>query len=327
LDRKFQVTLVAPSDLVSRLEVSNKLNLNTISIIIQDQTVFARMMRLSRYFYRSKRLSCDHLIVMGDLPYITKSRQTLFLQQANLIDPKVNQDVGRSFKFGLMRLVLKLNMRYCERVIVQTESMRQDVLKSYSVSPEKLTVVRHIVPEIDHKKKFTTGLQKKRDFFKFFYPASAYPHKNHQILWAIIPEVERLGLNVRFDLTLREDQIPLAIRGSKKIRCLGPLSPEDCYHYYYECDGLLFPSKLESYGLPLMESLLGPKIPVLAADRPYARELGGSLATFFDPSEPADLVAKIVCVINGQRPEVTLGGLHHLPTLVSWTDMSRKILD
>jgi glycosyltransferase involved in cell wall biosynthesis len=327
LERGYRVTLVASSGLISRLECLQKFNLNTISIRIQKQTFAARILRLARYFYRSDILSCERLIVLGDLPYNTNARQTLFLQQPNMIAPRVNPEVGRGLKFTLMRLIFKINSRYCERIIIQTESMRQDALRSYLLNPVNLAVVRHVLPETTLKKLVEKQQSNKDDVFKLFYPASHYPHKNHQILWAAVPEIERLGLNVRFDLTISEEEIPVEIRGSKTLRCLGVLSPEDCHRHYYECDALFFPSKLESYGLPLMEALLGPKIPVLAADRPYARELCGSLAVFFDPTNSADLVAKLVYLLTGQGPEVISDGINRLPTLTSWLDMSKKMLD
>jgi glycosyltransferase involved in cell wall biosynthesis len=205
--------------------------------------------------------------------------------------------------------------------------MRQDTLRSYSIPLENLTVVRHVLPDIISKRPIENRRSVTGHVFKLFYPASPYPHKNHQILWAAVPEIERLGLNVRFDLTVNEEQIPIEVRGSKNLRCLGVLSPEDCHRYYYECDGLFFPSKLESYGLPLMEALLGPKIPVLAADRPYARELCGRLAIYFDPDKPADLVAKIAGMINQQDTDVTSECLGELPTFESWSDMSKKMLN
>ena len=51
---------------------------------------------------------------------------------------------------------------------------------------------------------------------------------------------------------------------------------------YLNSDALLFLSKEESYGLPLVEAMfLG--LPIICADRPYARRLCGDQAIYFDP--------------------------------------------
>ena len=66
------------------------------------------------------------------------------------------------------------------------------------------------------------------------------------------------------------------------VRNIGVLSREACLAAYEEVDALFFPSLLESYGLPLVEAMeLG--LPVVCADRPYARWLCEDQAIYFDP--------------------------------------------
>lgn len=58
---------------------------------------------------------------------------------------------------------------------------------------------------------------------------------------------------------------------------------------YSAADALVFPSLTESYGLPLVEAMtIG--MPIVAADRPYARELCGATGIYFDPHSPASLL-------------------------------------
>ena len=53
---------------------------------------------------------------------------------------------------------------------------------------------------------------------------------------------------------------------------------------------LALPSLVETVGLPLLESMsLG--VPVVAADRPYAREICGDAAEFFDPKSSESFAA------------------------------------
>jgi glycosyltransferase involved in cell wall biosynthesis len=200
--------------------------------------------------------------------------------------------------------------------------MKENLILSYGISPEKIEVQRHVIPKSDFPMTHNS-LQKSKDrIFRFFYPASPYPHKNHQILWSLIPLLEKSPRNVRFDLTIDPGLVPESIRQSKYIRCLGTLSPNDCRRYLTECDSLFFPSKVESYGLPLLEALLFGRIPVLAADRPYAREVCGSLAIYFDPNSPDDLLAKLTMLLGDETILINEKTLKELPALVSWQDMA-----
>ena len=56
------------------------------------------------------------------------------------------------------------------------------------------------------------------------------------------------------------------------VDCIGSIPYEELLTYYKRCNGLLFPSKLESFGLPLVEAAIFG-VPVIAADLPYAREV------------------------------------------------------
>jgi glycosyltransferase involved in cell wall biosynthesis len=64
---------------------------------------------------------------------------------------------------------------------------------------------------------------------------------------------------------------------------------------YAICDALLFPSLLETWGLPLTEAK-ARGIPILAADLPYARETVGtcSAVRFFDPHNPQGLAELLI---------------------------------
>ena len=94
---------------------------------------------------------------------------------------------------------------------------------------------------------------------------------------------------------------------------------------YRAADACLFPSLCESFGHPLVEALALGK-PVIAADRPYAREICGEHALYVDPGKPEDLVG-----LWRRWPEPA----HGLPALAqtellrrfSWSDHVDRLLD
>jgi glycosyltransferase involved in cell wall biosynthesis len=130
-----------------------------------------------------------------------------------------------------------------------------------------------------------SSFQEDRRGLRLFYPAAGYPHKNHIIFEGLL-SLDLKGLIDRLVLTLPSK------RFSPKpnwLSCVGALNHADCLSEYEKADALIFPSVLESYGLPLVEAMV-IGIPVIAADLPYARVLCGDEGIYFDPESSESLV-------------------------------------
>lgn len=102
------------------------------------------------------------------------------------------------------------------------------------------------------------------DSLNLFYPATDYLYKNHTTL---IQAIQSADKNVRLYLTDQGHDC-----GCENIHCLNTIPNSHIYSVYNACDALVFPSYIESYGLPLIEAaMIG--LPIIAADLPYAREV------------------------------------------------------
>ncbi|MFZ4594535.1 MAG: glycosyltransferase family 4 protein [Verrucomicrobiaceae bacterium] len=97
----------------------------------------------------------------------------------------------------------------------------------------------------------------------------------------------------------------------------GPLSDDDVRSLYSVSDALLFPSKSEGFGLPLVEAALHG-LPVFCSDIAAHREIGQSVGNFFDLDEDPALIA---CSI-AEHPEVEARYVRRT-TLAGWLDWSK----
>ena len=75
---------------------------------------------------------------------------------------------------------------------------------------------------------------------------------------------------------------------------------------YHDADALLFLSKEESFGFPLIEAMyLG--LPIVCPDLPFARALCGDDAIYFDPNDIESLRLAIIHLksrlIDGWQPD------------------------
>ena len=78
------------------------------------------------------------------------------------------------------------------------------------------------------------------------------------------------------------------------IHFTGLLSLDEVFTYYKKSSCLIFPSKLETWGLPISEAKEFD-LPMIVADLPYAHETVGTYdgVCFFDVNDADDLKVKM----------------------------------
>jgi len=231
------------------------------------------------------------LLVLGDIPLRCKSRQTVFVQTTLLTQGQDNARKLGAVKYWISRWLFRRNQRFASAFIVQTEWMKGALVATYPEIQDRVHVVTPPVPD------WLTSSGLKRvarntptsGNLRLFYPAAAYPHKNHKLLGEIRDESEWPVS----ELTLT---IPTGLNPNPSapwIRCVGHLGTDDVLKAYTSADALLFLSFTESYGFPLVEAMtLG--LPVLCPNLAYARALCGNEAVYFDPYDIASLQAAVL---------------------------------
>src|SRR5690606_16906317 len=86
----------------------------------------------------------------------------------------------------------------------------------------------------------------------------------------------------------------------RTIDFIGFQKKENLINFYERSHCLIFPSKVETWGLPISEFALYAK-PMLLADLPYAHETaaGAKLVSYFNPDSAEELAQKMEDLING----------------------------
>ncbi|WP_169542634.1 glycosyltransferase [Sphingomonas baiyangensis] len=234
------------------------------------------------------------LLVLGDVPLRARGRQTVFVHNTHLLAHQPGVPAAQALKFLAMRAVFRRNLSHAARIVVQTDLMRRALTAAYPSLEGRVRVVRQPPPQwlLRHApparhSRGTRGL-------RVFYPAAAYPHKNHAL-------VEALATRLHGSPSLEEIVVTLDPPGGGAaggaIRHVGRLGPAGMRDHYARADALFFPSLAESYGLPLIEAIwLG--MPVVCADLPYAHELCGDQALYFDPHDPASAEAAVTALAD-----------------------------
>ena len=229
------------------------------------------------------------VLVLGDVPLRLRARQILFVQTPHLLARLSTATAGDARKYVIMRRLFAANASKVAAFIVQSDVMRNALLAEYRIAPETVHVIQQPPPDWLRGTVRTPRPIGATTPLRLFYPAADYPHKNHAILGRVAAPAWD-GLVERLVVTVPANTITSA---PASVFSAGRLDPAAMRAAYAWCDALLFLSTAESYGFPLVEAIsLG--LPIVAADLPYARTLCGDEAFYFDPADPAALIAAVV---------------------------------
>lgn len=226
------------------------------------------------------------LLVLGDLPLRCRGPQTVFVQTPNLLSPARMKFDADNIKYWISRTLFRLGMNRVSAFIVQTDVMRDALERNYPGIAGRIHVIAQPVPTwlLHSRLKRQARVRIHGEPLDLIYPAAGYPHKNHTLL----TRLDYLaGWPVK-QLALTLDAAANPAPRLSWVKCCGFMSPQEMIVAYSQVDALLFLSKNESYGFPLVEAMF-VGIPIVCPDLPYARTLCGDHAFYFDPEQPESL--------------------------------------
>jgi hypothetical protein len=266
------------------------------------------------------------VLVLGDLPLRCDAPQTLFIQTPHLTAQDSEYSARDWLRYALSRGVFRRNLHRVRAAIVQTEPMRQALLQAYPELDRRLYVIPQPVPQwlMSFGGSRRGPLHYPTEGLKLVYPAAYYPHKNHKILAGVGDNQARMAGVRSISVTLEASEHPCP--QSSWVQAVGRLDTQGMLKLYANADALVFPSLQESFGFPLIEAMhVG--LPIVAADRPFARVLCGDGAIYFDPLSARSLEGALrelsKRIAAGWWPDWTLQ-LSHLPH--SWREVADRIL-
>jgi glycosyltransferase involved in cell wall biosynthesis len=225
----------------------------------------------------------------------------------------------------------RINLRRNTFVVVQQEWVRQAFRERFGLDN---IVVAHPVAQESQAAPLTR--KHRSSPFIFFYPSHPSIHKNFEVVCDATKQLVRSGItDFEVWLTLSPSdnryarQLSKRCGGLPQIRLLGRLPREEVFERYALTDCLLFPSKLETWGLPISE-FRSHKRSMLIADAAYAREAVGDhpSVAFFLPDSVDQLTYFMKDAMQGARLfKASTGPMVESPFASSWTELFDILLD
>jgi glycosyltransferase involved in cell wall biosynthesis len=198
--------------------------------------------------------------------------------------------------------------RLARRIITISESGRRDVQRLFDVSPERIDVVTPGVspdyrPLPEHE---VAAFRVRRNLPEQFllHVGTLQPRKNLPVLLEALARLER-------------ENLPLVLVGGKgwfyeaifaevqtlgladRVIFAGYVADDELPLWYNAATALVFPSRYEGFGMPIVEAL-ACGTPVIAADTSSLPEAGGAAALYFDPFSPEDLAGQLARLLGDE---------------------------
>lgn len=191
---------------------------------------------------------------------------------------------------------------FCEAadaVVMMTEWGKQDLIARYRLTPEKV----HVVPGAPMLEVYESSEDEMLDLKERFrlpdafllYPAQTWPHKNHLRLIQAIADLRDRGINVPlvfsgrtnyFSARLRKEVERLSL--GDQVMWVGFVTATEIRSLYELSMGVVFPSKFEGFGFPILEAMWAGK-PVACSDVGPIAEVAGEAALYFDADDVSSI--------------------------------------
>lgn len=220
-----------------------------------------------------------------------------------------------------------IKIRKNDYVIVQQNWIKVAFEKRYNINN---VIVAH--PDFHIPQIHTT--ENSNDCFTFFYPSFPRVFKNFETLFQACEILSKSNCEFQLIVTIsgKENKYAKSLFKQfghlKQVKFVGLQSRSDVLQMIKNADCVVFPSKLETWGLPLTEARHFGKL-ILAADLPYAHETleGYSKKQFFSPTSPQELS---LLMHNAISKDLDLSSVHtsiqQFQYLEGWNNLFNYIL-
>lgn len=184
--------------------------------------------------------------------------------------------------------------QFANTVVVGSQWIKDDVVRQYAVSPDKVQIIPWAPPTVQYPAIDTAQFQAIRQRLRLpetyaFYPAVTWPHKNHLRLLDALAELrDKRGLTVNLVCSGAQDEFwPKIDRRiaelnlASQVKFLGFISEADLRAVYRLAQFLVLPSLFEADSCPIHEAW-SEGLPVASSNLTGLPDQVGDAGLLFD---------------------------------------------
>ena len=255
--------------------------------------------KIINYYNPDIVFSLQNLAIMFiKQPQVVYLHQSLPFSKDNFFSIlKKDERIYFFYKY-IYKLLIHISLKKSKKTIVQTKWMKEAVYLDFKFEKDKIEVIPPCVqiPEINK-------IVSRTDCF--FYPTGPFKYKNILMLIQAIKLVVNHGYHPVLSITITGDENDYAKCAKKEaagyeknVKFIGRVSRDSIFNFYTSST-LIFPSFLESFGLPLLEARMSGSF-IIASNTPFAKEIlnGYENILFFEKDSVLELAERIEQYLN-----------------------------
>lgn len=291
--RGFEFTILTAEGRLSR-EEAGAARLETVRLPGGGSfvTTLARVL-FEEVLLPARARSFDLLYCVADVsPAWGRTPTVVALRNLNIYDRRFDD----SARLRTLERLARLGTRRAARVLFPSQAAAHFISARLRIPADRYIVVPHgISTELFAPE--GTRVHSERPYL--LAPCAPEPHKNLGVAIQGLAVLSRQDVELwiagasgtnpehRAELEALARELGIA----ERVRFLGAVPYREIAAHYRGAAALLFPSRLETFGHPLLESML-VGTPVLASDLPVFHEVAGAAALYFHPERPAELAQR-----------------------------------
>lgn len=234
------------------------------------------------------------------------------------------------------------SVRNSEKIVTISQSSKNDIIKEYKTTREKVAVVYPGIKQEDsikYKGVSMEELQKKYNIGKKYilFVGTLQPRKNVTRLVEAFSKIQELeSKNQDLDLViigkkgwLYEEILaaPQKFGVEDRVKFLDFVGDDDLPSFYKNAQLYVLPSLYEGFGLPVLEAMKYG-CPVATSNISSLPEAGGDAALYFDPENVDDIAKTIQKVLGDEKLQKSMvqKGQEQIKKF-SWEKAGKEVLD
>jgi glycosyltransferase involved in cell wall biosynthesis len=198
------------------------------------------------------------------------------------------------------KFVIEQAVKNAKKIIVPSDATKQEIISHFKIAESKIDII-YEGSELTTQK---SASEPKVSGKYFLYVGNAYPHKNLERLIQAFKKLANEEQDLKLILVGQKDYFYQRLESehqSDRIIFYGKASDRELINLYDNAVGLVAPSLMEGFGLPVLEAM-SLNCLVLASDIPAFKEIAGETAIYFNPQDEDDIYLKLKLVLeNGEE--------------------------
>ncbi|MDQ3987073.1 MAG: glycosyltransferase family 4 protein [Actinomycetota bacterium] len=241
----------------------------------------------------------------GIIPVIRTSRPVMTIHDLQYLD--YPEYLART-KLTYLKMMVPRSAETARLIMTPSEFTRRQVIERLNIDPSIVIVVPHGISPREGKEPSREVRNRYELGERFFlYPAITYPHKNHLVLinaFARLLEVHPdttlvlTGAKGSMEVRIFREVAQLGIE--KNVKRLGHVPMRDLDALYHDAVALVFPSRFEGFGAPVLEAM-SRSCAVIAADATALPEVVGEAGKLVSPDNAEDWCQAMCDLLESDR--------------------------